>query len=141
MYLLDTSIVSNYLDERRDSLYLTNKIITTPPEQIFISVITVEEIVQGALANIQKVRKKSSIINAYQSFEELFEALHLFQILPYTSEAEQIFQSLSTKVKRVGTQDCRIAAIARSKGYMVVTANVADFEKIGIAQVEDWTRL
>lgn len=141
MYLLDTSIVSNYLDERRDSLYLTNKILTTPPEQIFISVITVEEIVQGALANIQKVRKKSSIINAYQSFEELFEGLHLFQILPYTSEAEQIFQSLSTKVKRVGTQDCRIAAIARSKGYMVVTANAADFEKIGITQVEDWTRL
>lgn len=141
MYLLDTSIVSNYLDERRDSLYLTNKIITTPPEQIFISVITVEEIVQGALANIQKVRKKSSVINAYKSFEELFEALHLFQILPYTSEAEQIFQSLSTKVKRVGTQDCRIAAIARSKAYIVVTANVADFEKIGITQVEDWTRL
>jgi predicted nucleic acid-binding protein len=141
VYLLDTSIVSNYLDERRDSPYLTNKILTTPPEQIFTSVITVEEILQGALAGIQKVRKKSSVINAYQSFEDLFEALHLFQILPYTSKAEQIFQSLSTKVKRVGTQDCRIAAIARSNGYIVVTANVGDFEKIGIAQVEDWTRL
>ena len=44
-------------------------------------------------------------------------------------------------MKRVGTQDCRIAAIARSKGYIVVTANVDDFEKIGIAQVEDWTQL
>ena len=141
MYLLDTSIVSNYLDERRTSSYLTDKILTTPPEEIFISVITVEEILQGALASIQKVRKKSSVINAYQSFEELFEALHLFQILPYTNEAEQIYQSLSTKVKRVGTQDCRIAAIARSKGYIVVTANVSDFEKIGIAQVEDWTKM
>lgn len=139
MYLLDTSIVSNYLDERRTSPYLTDKILTTPPEQIFISVITVEEILQGALGSIQRVRKKSSVINAYQSFEELFKALHLFQILPYTSEAEQIYQSLSTKIKRVGTQDCRIAAIARSKGYIVVTANFSDFEKIGIVQVEDWT--
>jgi len=88
-------------------------------------------------ASIQKMRQKSSITDAYRYFEELFAALHYFQILPYTSKAEEIYQSLSAKVKRIGTQDCRIAAVARSKGYILVTANVADFEKIGNVQIED----
>ncbi|RUT09905.1 hypothetical protein DSM106972_004000 [Dulcicalothrix desertica PCC 7102] len=140
MYILDTIIVSNYLDKRRNFPLIGKKIRSKPPESIFVSIITVEEIIQGLLAIIQKSRQKSSVINAYQEFEELFEALHRFQILPYTSEAEQIYQSLSPKVKRVGTQDCRIAATACSKGYIVVTANVGDFERIGIVSIEDWTQ-
>ncbi|MGD1871457.1 MAG: type II toxin-antitoxin system VapC family toxin [Mastigocoleus sp.] len=139
MYLLDTNTVSNYLDKRRSFPQLKHKILSTPPELIFISIITVEEIIRGSLAIIQKQKQKSSIADAYKYFEELFEALHYFQILPYTNEAEQIYQSLSAKVKRIGTQDCRISALANSKEYIVVTANLADFEKIGIAQVEDWT--
>jgi tRNA(fMet)-specific endonuclease VapC len=140
VYLLDTSIVSNYLDKRRNFPQLTNKILTTPPELIFISIITVEEIIQGALATIQKLRQKSAVTDGYRYFEELFEALHCFQILPYTDEAEQIYQSLSAKVKRIGTQDCRIAATACSIGYILIPVNVADFEKIGIVQIEDWTQ-
>jgi tRNA(fMet)-specific endonuclease VapC len=60
--------------------------------------------------------------------------------LPYTIEAETIYQSLSTKTKRIGTQDCRIAAVASSEKYILVTANVADFQKIRNIQIEDWTQ-
>ncbi|OKH49796.1 hypothetical protein NIES2101_20400 [Calothrix sp. HK-06] len=141
MYLLDTSIVSDYLDKRRRNFPLIdNRIQDKPPESIFISIITVEETIQGALNIIQKSKQKSSTVNAYQYFEEIFEALHRFQILPYIGEAERIFQSLSPKVKRVGTNDCRIAATACSKGYILVTANVADFQRIGIVSIEDWTQ-
>ncbi|OUL28631.1 hypothetical protein BV378_07170 [Nostoc sp. RF31YmG] len=140
MYLLDTSIVSNYLDKRRNIPQLTERILSTSPELIFISIITVEEIIQGALASIQKMRQKPSVTDAYRYFAELFSALHYFQILPYTIEAETIYQSLSTKTKRIGTQDCRIAAVASSEGYILVTENVADFEKIGNIQIEDWTQ-
>jgi tRNA(fMet)-specific endonuclease VapC len=127
VYLFDTSIVSNYLDKRRNFPQLTESILSTSPELIFISIITVEEILQGALASIQRVRQKPSVTNAYRYFEELFAALQYFQILPYTIEAETIYQSLPTKAKRIGTQDCRIAAVARSKGYILVTANGEHF--------------
>jgi tRNA(fMet)-specific endonuclease VapC len=140
MYLLDTSIVSNFLDERRYYPQLTEQILSKPPDRIFISVITIEEILRGALATIHKAKQTNFVTNAYQYFEELFLALHSFQILSYTAEAEQIYRSLPTKVKRIGTQDCRIAAIACSKKYILVTANVTDFETIGIVNVEDWTR-
>jgi tRNA(fMet)-specific endonuclease VapC len=49
---------------------------------LIVSIITIEEIIQGALGIIQKSKQKPSVINAYQYFEELFEALHRFQILP-----------------------------------------------------------
>ena len=111
MYLLDSSIVSNYLDRRRNFPQLVEQILSTPPEQIFISIITVEEIIQGALASIQRVRQKSSITDAYRYFEELFAALHYFQRLPYTSEAEEIYQSLSAKVK--GLSHCCCCSIKR----------------------------
>ncbi|MGL5939567.1 MAG: type II toxin-antitoxin system VapC family toxin [Waterburya sp.] len=139
MYLLDTSIVSNFLDERRYYPQLTEQILSKPPELIFISVITVEEILQGALAAIQKAKRKPSVTIAYQYFEELFSALHRFQILSYTVEAERIYQSFPAKAKRIGTQDCRIAAIACSNKYTVVTVNINDFISIGLTDVEDWT--
>ena len=140
MYLLDTSVVSNFLDERRYYPQLTTRILSQPPEQIFISIITVEEILQGALAAIQKAKRKPSVTKAYQYFEDLFSALHRFQILPYTPEAEAIYQSLPAKIKRIGTQDCRIAAISKVNNFTVITVNVNDFVNIGIADVEDWTR-
>ena len=139
MYLLDTSVVSNFLDERRYYPQLTSRILSKPPEQIFISIITVEEILQGALASVQKAKRKSSVIKAYQYFEDLFSAMHRFQILSYTLEAEKIYQSLPARIKRIGTQDCRIAAIARANEFTVITVNVNDFANISISEIEDWT--
>ena len=140
MYLLDTSVVSNFLDERRYYPQLTAKILSQPPEQVFISIITVEEMLQGALASVQKAKRESSVTKAYQYFEDLFSALHRFRILSYTPKAEAIFQSLPTKIKRIGTQDCRIAAIARAYEFTVITINVNDFVNIDLTNVEDWTR-
>lgn len=139
MYLLDTSVVSNFLDERRYYPQLTSRILSKPPEQIFISIITVEEILQGALASVQKAKRKPSVTKAYQYFEDLFFALHRFQILSYTLEAEKLYQSLPARIKRIGTQDCRIAAIARANEFTVITVNVNDFANISISEIEDWT--
>ena len=140
MYLLDTSVVSNFLDRRRYYPQLTAQILSQPPENIFISIITVEEMLQGALASVQKAKRKSCVTIAYQYFEDLFSALHRFQILSYTSEAEAIYQSLPAKIKRIGTQDCRIAAIAHANEFTVITVNVNDFVRIDLVDVEDWTR-
>jgi tRNA(fMet)-specific endonuclease VapC len=141
MYLLDTSIISNFLDERRFYPQLTAKILSQPPELIFTSIIiiTVEEILQGALASVQKTKRKPLVVAAYQYFEELFSALNQFQILSYSVEAELLYQALSAKIKRIGTQDCRIAAIAKANKLTVVTVNTNDFMGIGLVDVENWT--
>jgi tRNA(fMet)-specific endonuclease VapC len=139
MYILDTNIVSNALSLNRSHNFLRQRILSYPSDVLFISVITIEEIMQGAIAAIQKEKKTSAVIYSYQRFETLWQALQRFQVLPYTPEAEQIYQSLSPRVKRLGTQDCRIAATACAMGYTVVTSNRSDSTTIGIAPVEDWT--
>ncbi len=139
MYLLDTNIISTFLDQGRNSQFLTRRILNQPPQNLFISIITVEEMMRGELGGIHRLRHRPNVVKVYRAFEGLFEALHRFQIVSYTTEIEQIYQSMSWEQKRVGTQDCRIAATAMSHGFTVVTANTSDFYKIGGVAVEDWT--
>jgi tRNA(fMet)-specific endonuclease VapC len=40
---------------------------------------------------------------------------------------------------RVGTQDLKIAAIAKSLSAIIVTRNSRDFSKIPEIQIEDWS--
>jgi predicted nucleic acid-binding protein len=138
VYVLDTNLVSYYLRDASNSL-LRQRILATPPEQLFITAITVEEILSGALSQIQRFRQRPEVVNAYACLLELLQVLQVFQVLPYTFEAERIFQTLPLQSRRVGTQDCRIAATACARGYILLTANVADFQKIGIVEIADWT--
>lgn len=139
MYILDTSIVSTFLDRRRNNPYLRGRVLSQPAERLFISVITIEEIMRGELAAIHRIRQKPNVVALYREFEDLFAALHRFQVLSYTNETEQIYRSMTAVQQRVGTQDCRIAATAISLGFVIVTANTTDFHKIGNVAVEDWT--
>jgi tRNA(fMet)-specific endonuclease VapC len=139
VYILDTNIVSYFLRGAQGSSSLSQKILHTPAEKLFITVITLEEILCGALASIQKFRKKPEIIRAYAQFLELNQSLQVFQVLPYSQNAENVYRTFSAENKRAGIQDCRITAIAIATGFVVVTANVIDFRKIGGIQIEDWT--
>jgi tRNA(fMet)-specific endonuclease VapC len=139
MYVLDTNIVSSLLDQRRKNLNLSRRILAEAPEHLFVSLITVEEIISGGLSSVNRARQTPIIVSKYKDFGWLFDTLHQFQILPYTSAAEQIYRAMTTRQKRVGTQDCRIAATAMALGYTVVTANTTDFYNIGGLAVEDWT--
>ena len=56
-----------------------------------------------------------------------------------TDEAERLFRSWPAAVKRVGANDCRIAASAVVRGYTVVTCNGKDFGRIPGVAFEDWT--
>jgi tRNA(fMet)-specific endonuclease VapC len=139
VYLLDTNIVSTFLDQRRNSPLLTHRILKQAPETMFISIITVEEMMQGELGAINRLRHRPNIVTVYRAFEDLFDALHRFQVISYTDAIDQIYRSMSLVQKRVGTQDCRIAATAIAGGFTVVTANTSDFYKIGNVTIEDWT--
>ncbi len=68
------------------------------------------------------------------------KALSSFQILPYTDEAEQLYQSWPAKQKRVGPNDCRIAASAIVAGLTVVTCNQKDFSTVPGLVWEDWSK-
>lgn len=139
MYLLDTDTLSNALGSNRSYDKLRRRMVAEPPESIFISVITLEEQLRGALSQIHKERNSPRLPRQYALLEELFRDLHRFNLLPYDQAAAEVFQQIPTNLRQHHSQDCRIAAIALSRGMIVVTRNQRHFEKIPGIQLEDWT--
>jgi predicted nucleic acid-binding protein len=110
-------------------------------EDIVISTIIVEEILAGNLALIQKLRTQGRLDfleGAHRLLQQNVTDLNCFHILPYEGVAEQAFRELPASIKRVGAQDCRLAAHAMAHDGIVVTKNTADFQAIGVP-CEDWT--
>ena len=131
MYLLDTDTVSNYLDKRRGQAALRDRVAAEPPQNIWISIVTVEEIVQGVLGLLHKARSHPRNADKIILFSGLLEStlrdLMAFQILPYDRSAEASFGAIPAHIRRRHSQDCHIAAIAISQGFTVVTSNTRHF--------------
>ncbi len=143
MYLLDTNTVSNYLDKRRSNPHLRDQLAQCSPDLIWISVITLEEVVKGALDSLNQARKHprngSKIIAWCEILHGLMRDLMDFQILPYDLAAEQKFAEIPATIRNQHSQDCHIAAIALSRGCTVITSNTRHFLKINGLKCEDWT--
>jgi tRNA(fMet)-specific endonuclease VapC len=61
-------------------------------------------------------------------------------VLHFDSAAAATFANLTASRVRIATMDLRIAAIALTRGLILVTRNQVDFEKVPRLQIEDWTR-
>ncbi|MBI3910910.1 MAG: type II toxin-antitoxin system VapC family toxin [Armatimonadetes bacterium] len=143
MYLLDTDVLSNLLDKKRQNPQLRARFEREPPGNIRISPITVEELLRGALNRIRKAQtEKRSEVAAYVLFIELFADLGRFKILPFTEAAERVYRALPASAKQVGTNDCRIAAIACVNNCIVVTLNADHYQRIDDQlSCEDWSAI
>ena len=110
--------------------------------QVFISIITVEEILRGQLSVLNTARSRNdgaALIRGYRFLQELHNALHAFPVLPYDEAADQRFQALDKNLRRKHGQDCRISSIAAVRGMTVITRNLTDYRKVGLANCDDWT--
>ena len=136
MYLLDTDTYSNLL--RRNPV-IVNRMALTVPNSVYLSVITPEEMLRGRLdaINQARFRQEARLPLAYDFLMDLVRDLNRFSILRYDDDADQIFRAWPAALKRAGSQDCRIAAVALANGFTVITSNTAHFAKIGVV-TEDW---
>lgn len=110
-------------------------------DSIRLSSITVEEMVVGRLNLINRARSAKapiSVAEAHEEFAELLDDVRPFPLLIYSEEADRVFRAFPASVRRIGPQDCRLAAQAIAHGLIVVTRNRRDFEAIG-APCEDWS--
>jgi len=140
VFILDTDVLSYY--SRGGYPTLTRRILATPPEHLWITIITVDERLQGAYRLINDIRRPDGGMGGCRLLREAMRDLSDFQILPYDSNARQIFNRLSAPVRRNGANDCKIAAIACTRGFTVITHNVQHFQEIqtGCSVLfEDWT--
>ena len=136
-YLLDTDSASLAF---RGNERIRTRIRQTPYPGVWLSAIAAEEIVQGALASINASRNKAGSAAAYELFLDSVESICEYRIHPFNKDAAALFASFPAQIKRLGSQDCRIAASAIAAGWIVVTANQRHFSQIPGVQYEDWSR-
>jgi tRNA(fMet)-specific endonuclease VapC len=139
VYFLDSDTFRLFRDG--NTKVLAN-IAQTPYADIYLSGITVEEVVNGWFSEINDIRSGKSKVSldfAYDSFLQAVKDVSGFQLRPYSQAAEQRFRELKKVAKNVRAMDIRLAAHAITAGATVVTRNAIDFGRIPGVRFVDWS--
>ena len=137
LFILDTDIFSLFREQHPE---VVRRVQATPPDQLAIAVITVEEVLGGWYAALRKAKQPDAIEFAYGRLAASVGDFAGVAIRNFTRGAITRFEALRKQRLNVGANDLRIAAIALEVGAIVVTRNVRDFGRVPNLAVEDWSQ-
>lgn len=133
-FLLDTNTLSEPVRPRPSARLLEK--LQTHRLELATATIVIHEMVYG-LAKLPSSRRKEAI-HAY--FEQV--VLREVAILPYDLEAARWHGEERARLEKLGRptpfRDAQIAAIAKTRGLVLVTANERDFRGLRDLEVENW---
>ncbi len=128
MYLLDTNICIALLNDNRKAIKKFNFYFS----QCYLSAIIVSELYKGVYCSKQ-------VDNNLHTVAEFIE---LLSVEPFDLDAAIEFGKIQGELKQIGKptgeMDALIAGVARSRGDIIVTNNLKDFENITNIQLENW---
>lgn len=131
-YLLDTNVLLHLVNKAQGHELIAQRLTTTDPEKIRISVITVWEI--SRMVEKAKVPTKAT--------KAALEAMKLFKVEPLSSLAAAVGGNLhaylANKGLTIGERDSMIAGIAMVNDWVMVTDNVKEFGRVPSILVENW---
>jgi tRNA(fMet)-specific endonuclease VapC len=109
-------------------------------DDVFISVITRIEVLQGRFATLLKAADAAELLRGQARLDQADRDLRPFRVLPVTDSAAQEFDRLrqNKKLKKIGRADLLIAAIVLANQATLVTRNLKDFRQVPGLQVENW---
>jgi tRNA(fMet)-specific endonuclease VapC len=136
-WVLDADHVSLY---QRGHPQVQARVAATPPDQLAITIITVEEQLRGRLSQIRSAASGLVRIQAYARLHEAVDYFKTVHLLDFDNTANTIYESLRQQKIRISTGDLRIAAIALAVGGVLITRNQADFSQVPGLILEDWTK-
>ncbi len=127
-YLLDTNILSE-TRKRRPDAGVTGWIASTPPERLYVSVLTIGEIGRGiTLLARRGDQPQATLVEAW-----LDAVIDEFggRIVPVGTQVARQWGRQPT-AEPVPSVDALIAATATVHGWTLVTRNAKDFERLGL---------
>ncbi len=136
-YILDTNVVSELVAAQPNPnvvLWVEN----IPPEQVYLSVITIGELVKG-IEKLPDSQRKEKLVSWLHN-----DLLVRFQdhLLPLDVSVLIIWGQLVASLEASGHPmpaiDSLLAATAADKGFTLVTRNVDDFLHAGIHLLNPW---
>jgi tRNA(fMet)-specific endonuclease VapC len=129
-YLLDTCAVSDFVRGQPGTLA---RVKSTAPSLIAVSSLTRMEIAYGLLLNPERARKLAPVL---ETFFATISTLPFDEVDAQAAAA--IRSSLKSKGQPIGAYDVLIAGTAVARGLVVVTSNLAEFERVDAIQIENW---
>lgn len=129
-YMLDTNICIFII--RKKSQKVLDRLIKHEPEDICISAVTYAELMHGV--------EKSAAVEKNRAI--LTQLLSNIEIMDFDDKAAQEYGMIRAKLELqgnpIGPLDTMIAGHARSLGYILVTNNTKEFNRVDNLLVEDW---
>jgi predicted nucleic acid-binding protein len=140
MILLDTNVLSELMRPAPDQA-VERWLGDQPVTSVFISAITEAELRYG-VALLPAGKRRLTLVSV---IEAMLGEDFAGRVLPFDSAAAAAFAEIAANRRQAGRPiaqaDAQIAAIARSRGAVLATRNVADFEDCGIELVNPWTEV
>ena len=133
MYLLDTNICIFLIKNKFTNL--TNKILSSDSNELFLSSISIAEMEYGASKSQNREKNRQALLDFCTDFNN---------IIDFTTEDTEAYglirAYLENEGKVIGPYDMQIAAQAMTRNLTVVTNNYDEFVRIPWIKVEDWTK-
>jgi len=130
-YLLDTNTCIHHMKHEQNTL---TAFASKKSEGISISSIVLAELEFGVCNSDAYDRNRNKLI----SF------LTLVETLPFDGADAIVYGNICADLRRKGTpvgqMDMLIAAHAKSKGLIIVTNNIREFERIEGLEMESWSK-
>jgi tRNA(fMet)-specific endonuclease VapC len=140
MILLDTyhATFLKYPDSELGRRMIDRLDAASASEFVGVAIVTVEERMRGWLAAIAKEKSALRQVIGYRELALLFEFYQEFEIVPFDEAAALRFDDLRRQKLRIGSRDLKIAATALVNDALLLSANLADFERVPGLRVENW---
>ncbi len=136
MNVLDTDSLSLW---QHGHPILSQRVAAQPPTELAITVITVQEQLDGWHTQLARAKQREQLARVYQRLAANVRFVARLQILTFTEPAILRYESLRALHLNVGKMDLRIAAIVLESGATLVTRNRRDFQRIPGLPIEDWS--
>ena len=138
MIILDTNVLSELMTPAPARKVVSWVVKQRSLEAVFISTITVAEILYGVELLPAGKRRDKLESEAQAMFSEDFAG----RILSFDQESARAFSRIASRQRQRGTPmadfDAQIAAIAQVHGAALATRNTADFKGCGIRLINPW---
>ena len=138
MFVIDTNVASELM--RREPIpSVAAWIAERDAEEMYLTAVSEAELRYG-VAIMHAGRRRNALEAAMnrwldQGFAE--------RILPFDSAAARAYAEIAADRRHagrlIGEADCQIAAISRSRGAVLVTRNVRDFEGTRVDIINPWS--
>jgi tRNA(fMet)-specific endonuclease VapC len=138
MILIDTDHLTVFTDERDARHEHLNMRMEAATDAVACTIVSVEEVLRGWLAFINRLRDVHLQIPAYVRLGQFVNFLSNWEIVPFDEKAAEHFTVLRRQLLRMGTMDLKIASIALANDAMLVTANLRDFSPVPALRCENW---